>query len=163
LDTDKNCSLAIFAMTRLSVPAAADENKPIKALKMDPAKLAGIGLAAGEPFFGAEDVLEGSHKPRGEVLHYGEELVLEVYEDDEATIRVTEPFEYDEYVWILSGKLVLTDSEGEVQEFVAGESLVVPKGFTGIWQMVGNYREFIVIQRSSYEAAHGDTHAPAAD
>jgi uncharacterized cupin superfamily protein len=41
------------------------------------------------------------------------------------------------------------------QEYVAGDSLVVPKGFTGTWKMLGNFRELIVIEREAYEQAYG--------
>jgi uncharacterized cupin superfamily protein len=56
-------------------------------------------------------------------------------------------------VLVLNGKLILTDANGKVQGFVAGDSLMVPKGFTGTWQMLGNYRELIVVDRESYENA----------
>jgi uncharacterized cupin superfamily protein len=78
---------------------------------------------------------------------------VEVYEDDPATFAITKPFPVDEYVLVLNGKLILTDANGKVQEFVAGDSLMVPKGFTGTWQMLGNYRELIVVDRESYEKA----------
>ena len=108
---------------------------------MDPDKLAGINLPAEEPFVAPEDVLEGNHRPRGEILHYGEQLIMEVYEDDAATFNFGEPSLFDEFVQVLSGKLILTGTDGVSQEFVAGDSLVVPKGFTGTWKMLGNYRE----------------------
>jgi hypothetical protein len=28
---------------------------------------------------------------------------------------------------------------------------MVPKGFTGIWKMLGNYRELVAIERAAYE------------
>ena len=139
----------------LAVPAVADEDNVIRAVIMDPGKLAGIDLPAEEAFMDAEDVLEGNHRPRGEILHYGEQLITEVYEDEPATFRFGEPTLYDEFVTILSGKLILTASDGVSQEFVAGDSFVVPKGFTGIWKMLGNYRELIVIERKAYEEAYG--------
>ncbi len=46
-------------------------------------------------------------------------------------------------------------SDGESQEFVQGDSLLSPKGFTGTYQTLGNYRELIVIEREGYEAAYG--------
>ena len=63
------------------------------------------------------------------------------------------PSPVDEFVLILNGKLILTDANGKVQEFIAGDSLMVPKGFSGTWQMLGNYRELIVVDRGSYENA----------
>ena len=123
--------------------------------RMNPDKIAGLGLKKEEPFIPADDVLEGEHKPRGEVLFRGDELIIEVYEDEAATFAITKPFPFDEFVMVVSGKLILTDAADRVQEFVAGESVVVPKGFTGIWKMEGNYRELIAIERTAYDNADG--------
>lgn len=147
--------LALCVCLMMSLPVAADEVKVVRAVKMDPEKLSGIDLPDEETFIAPEDVLDGNHRPRGEVLHYGEQLIMEVYEDDPATFRLAEPAVYDEFVLVLSGKLILTGSDGAAQEFVAGDSLLVPKGFTGTWQMLGNYRELIAIERNAYEEAYG--------
>jgi uncharacterized cupin superfamily protein len=125
---------------------------------MDRDKLAGINLPPEETFMPPEDVLQGNHRPRGEVLHYGEQLIMEVYEDDPATFLFDEPSTFDEFVMILSGKLILTGPDGVSQAFVAGDSLVVPKDFTGTWQMLGNYRELAIFERKAYENEWG---APA--
>jgi len=58
-------------------------------------------------------------------------------------------------VLVLSGMLILTDSRGTVHEYFPGDSLMVPKGFTGIWRMLGNYRELITIERAAYERVFG--------
>ena len=89
------------------------------------------------------------------MLYQGKELIMEIYEDDAATFAITDPFPFDEYVLVLSGKLILTDANGQVQEFAAGDSLVVPKGFTGTWKMLGNYREFIAVAKEAYVNASG--------
>jgi uncharacterized cupin superfamily protein len=122
---------------------------------MNSDKIAGLGLVEEEPFIPPDQILEGAHKPRGAPLFQGDELVIEVYEDEPATFAITQPFPYDEFVMVVSGKLILTDAAGQVQEFVAGESLVVPKGFTGIWKMEGSYRELIAIERTAYDNANG--------
>ena len=130
-------------------------------VRMNPDKLAGGDLPPSEPFITPDQVLEGSHRPRGEVLYQGEELVMEIYEDDAATYAIKEPFPVDEYVQVLSGKLILTDSRGTLHEYFPGDSLMVPKGFTGIWKMLGNYRELVAIDRAAYERAYGSL--PSAD
>ena len=156
--------MLVFAGASMQTQAAPEEAggnemEEVKAqttpspVRMNPDKLAGVDLTAGEPFIAPEDLLEGSHRPRGDSLYWGKELVVEVFEDDPATHAIAEPFPVDEYVMVLSGKLILTDADGQVQEFVAGDSLMVPKGFTGTWQMLGNYRELIVVERESYENA----------
>ena len=156
--------LALCTVLLVAGPTAAEEaggsaKEEVKVqtapspVRMNPDKLAGVDLSAGEPFIAPEDILEGSHRPRGDSLYWGKELIVEIYEDDPATFAIAEPFPVDEYVMVLSGKLILTDADGQVQEFVAGDSLMVPKGFTGTWQMLGNYRELIVVERESYENA----------
>ena len=158
--------LALCAALLVAGPVAAEEGrgeamKEVKVqtapspVRMNPDKLAGVDLPAGEPFIAPEAVLEGSHRPRGEMLYRGKELTMEIYEDDPATFAITDPFPFDEYVLVLSGKLILTDAGGQVHEFVAGDSLVVPKGFTGIWKMLGNYRELIAVGTAAYENAFG--------
>jgi len=148
-------AFGLCATLFLGVAVVANETPAVRAVKMDPEKLAGINLPAEEQFIAPEDVVEGNHKPRGEVLHYGDQLIMEVYEDDEATFRFGEPTLYDEFILILSGKLILTGTDGVSQEFVAGDSLLVPKGFAGTWKMRGNYRELIAIERTAYELAWG--------
>jgi len=123
--------------------------------RMSPDKIAGLGLAEDEPFIPPDQILEGAHKPRGEVLFYGDELVTLVYEDEAGTFAIPQPFPYDEFVMVVSGKLTLTDATDQVQAFVAGESVVVPRGFTGIWKMEGNYRELVAIERTAYDNANG--------
>ncbi len=143
-------AVMLGATLALSSPAIGEDSTagakavPIP-VRMNPDKLAGVGLPAGEPFIAPEALLEGSHRARGDVLYQGKELIMEVYEDDPATFAITDPFPFDEYVLVLSGKLILTDAGGQVHEFVAGDSLVVPKGFTGTWKMLGNYRELVAI------------------
>ncbi len=70
-------------------------------------------------------------------------------------MRFDEPFLYDEFVTVLSGKAILTPAGGVPQEFITGDSFVIPKGFHGTWQMFGNYRELIVVERQAYEEAYG--------
>ena len=41
-----------------------------------------------------------------------------------------------------------------MHEFVAGDSLVVPKGWIGTWKMLGNYRELIAVATDAYEKAY---------
>jgi hypothetical protein len=145
-----------FALCALSLASAADETEALTAVQLDPEKLAGVGLPAEEPWVAPEDLLSGSHDPRGEILFAGEQVIVEVYEDDEATFAGGDGFLFDEFVLILSGKLVLTNPDGVVQEFVAGDSLVVPKGYKGTWEMQGDYRELVVIERKAYEEAYGE-------
>ena len=56
-------------------------------------------------------------------------------------------YDIDEFVLVVSGALILTADGGAPQKFEAGESVLVPKGFTGTWEMQGEFRELVVIKR----------------
>jgi len=144
-------ALLLFA----SVAAAEEETPGAPApVGLDADKLAGLGLEEFEPF-PKEIVLSGRSKHSYHTFFSGEEIVVEVYEAEPAKLKIDEPWPYDEFIYVLSGKLVLTDARGEVTQFVAGESLVVPKGFVGTWDMQGNFRELVVIEKKAYERAEG--------
>jgi uncharacterized cupin superfamily protein len=146
----------------LSAPVASEELQESEKLKaviaptgMNSDYMAGVGLTAGEPFMAPEDVKDGIHSPRGAVLYRSDELVIEIYEDGPVTFVFEEPFPHDEFVQILSGKSILTDTNGVKHEYSAGESMVVPNGFTGTWEMLGNYRGLLAINRAAYDKAYG--------
>ena len=134
--------------------ALEDLRQLVSVVRLDREKLAGLGLEE-YPALPAEVVLEGGSGHRGHVFFMGDEIVVEVWDADASKLAITDPFPYDEFVTILSGKLILTDEQGMSAEYSAGESLVVPKGFTGIWQMLGNYRELVVIEKEAYVREEG--------
>ena len=149
----QNAILLAVLLLFAAVAVAEEENIGAPApVRLDADKLAGLGLEEFEPF-PKEMVLSGRSKHSYHTFFSGEEVVVEVYEAVPAKLKIDEPWPYDEFIHVLSGKLVLTDARGEVTEFVAGESLVVPKGFVGIWDMQGNFRELVVIEKKAYERA----------
>ncbi len=99
---ERYMGLALCAALLVTGPVAAEEDgkRAMNELKvqtapspvrMNPDKLAGVDLPAEEPFVAPEAVLEGSHRPRGEMLYQGKELIMEIYEDDPATFAITDP------------------------------------------------------------------------
>jgi uncharacterized cupin superfamily protein len=101
-----------------------------------------------------ELVLSGTNKHWQKILHTGEFVVV-VYESEAAVIDVSYPFPYDEYVLVLEGEVILTSSSGESQRYGLGESFVVPKGWTGTWDMPVKYREKIVVERKAWDESEG--------
>lgn len=155
--TGRLALVGLFTVAAVSTTGAAEEEKPTASapVRLDRDKLAGLGLEEYPPF-PAEIVLSGRSKHRFHTFFSGEEIVVEVYEAEPAKLKVDEPWPYDEFITLLSGKLVLTDEKGKVQEYAAGESLVVPKGFRGTWEMIGNFRELVVIEKKAYERAEAE-------
>jgi hypothetical protein len=123
---------------------------------LDREKLAGLGLSEYPPM-PDEEVIEGGAGNRGKIFFSGDELVVGVWEADAAILAIREPLAYDEFVTILSGKLILTDNQGVATEYLPGESVVVPKGFVGTWEMLGNFREIYVLEKAAFvRAAYGE-------
>ncbi|MEK9542584.1 MAG: cupin domain-containing protein [Luminiphilus sp.] len=101
-----------------------------------------------------EVVLSGASKHGQKVLHSGN-VVAALYGAEAARLSVGEPFPYDEYVLVLSGEVTLTSNSGESQTFGTGDSFLVPKGWTGTWDMPGRYLEKIVVETAAWNAAEG--------
>jgi len=74
-----------------------------------------------------------------------------IYASDPGTLNIAD-YPFDEYVLVMSGTSVLTDSAGVSQTFKAGDSFMVPKGFTGTWELQGDYRELFIMESQSMAA-----------
>ena len=101
-----------------------------------------------------EVVLSGANKHGQKVLHSGN-VVAALYGAEAARLSVSEPFPYDEYVLVLAGEVTLTSDGGHSKTFGTGDSFLVPKGWTGIWDMPGRYLEKIVVETAAWNAAEG--------
>jgi len=51
----------------------------------------------------------------------------------------------DEFCMMLEGEAVLTDAAGVSRRYAAGDAFVVPAGFRGSWQSIGNVRKYYAI------------------
>ena len=51
----------------------------------------------------------------------------------------------DEFCYIIEGKVRIKSKSGIVQEFSAGDSFVIPSGFSGTWESLTEVRKFWVI------------------
>ena len=127
-------------------------------LRVDPAKLAGRGLEeipfavanpAGNP---RRIVVPTERKPRMSVVFQGDVIVI-VYESSPGKVEL-EDFGYDEFIHVLEGKLIVTPTGETPMETEAGGHVVLPRGFSGTWEMVGDpYRELVVMEYETWRAA----------
>jgi uncharacterized cupin superfamily protein len=152
----RSAAVLVLLLAAVSCAEEAEEAKvgTLSPVRLDAEKLAGRGLESFEPF-PKEIVVSGRSEHSFHTFFSGEEVVVEVYQAEPAKLKIDEPWPYDEFIHLLSGELVLTDSTGKVTRYVAGESLVVPKGFLGTWEMVGKFRELVVIEKKAYVRAEG--------
>jgi len=128
-----------------SLACAADSSSPVR---LDADKMAGLNLTSVPPDAYADILVDGSLNMRVASLFSGEELRVSIFESTPATTdHRTRPTDVDEFVYVLSGKLILTEPDGTRHEFLPGNALVLPVGYTGTWEMQGNYRELVVLMQ----------------
>jgi len=139
-------ALALYVAISVGTMAfAADSVAPVR---LDRNKIAGLGLTPVPPDAYADILVGGKLNIRVAPLFTGKELRASIFESTPAkTDHRTRPNDTDEFVLVLSGKLILTEPNGTAQEFLPGDSLVLPVGYTGTWEMQGNYRELVVLMQ----------------
>jgi uncharacterized cupin superfamily protein len=116
-------------------------------IRLDPEKLAGLGLNELAPY-PDEVVLSGkSIHERWQFSH--DELFVGAYQAEPAKLAL-ENYPHDEFMYLLSGKISITDEHGNLEEFYPGQALVLKKGFNGTFEMHGNVRKIAIINGDRY-------------
>ena len=79
-----------------------------------------------------------------EQKHSGEVLVrVGVWEAGAGKSQITN-FPFTEYVLMISGTVVVTDKGGVPRKFSAGDTFVIPKGWSGEWDVKERMKKQIV-------------------
>ena len=150
-------ALSLNASRSFSDDTSTEETPPmarIVPIAVEQSYLDGLGLVAADlSASGPNDDNVTSDAPienSSHVFHMGK-IMVAVYEAAPGKVHIDDA-RYDEFVHILEGRLILSLEDGETFEFKKGDSLVVPKGFTGHWHMPEKYRELIVIDTSYLES-----------
>ena len=133
-------ALAVLSLSSLGGDADTSTANP---LRLEPEKVPYSEMNTDMPPWPDEDVLSGVSEHRYKTLYSGD-INVAIYEAKPMTLRIKD-YSIDEFVTVVSGVLVLTAEGGAPQRFDVGESVLVPKGFTGTWEMLGNFREMVVI------------------
>ena len=134
--------LVVAAISLRKTASAADDTAPVR---LDRNKMAGIGLTAIPPDAYKDILVGGELNMRVATLFAGKELNVGIFSSTPAkTDHRKRPTDGDEFVNVLSGKLILTEPGGVAHEFLPGDALVLPAGYTGTWEMQGDYREIAI-------------------
>jgi len=138
--------LAVAVAGSVWLGSAIPQGGSPKPVRLDQDKIAGLGLTAIPPDAYQDILVGGKLDMQVATLFEGTELRVSIFESTPAkTDHRTRPTDVDEFVYVLSGKLILTEPNGTRHEYVPGDSLVLPIGYTGTWEMQGNYRELVVL------------------
>lgn len=148
--------LQIFFIVILSVIPQLNHagDTPDKAIPepvlLDKNKITGKGLTPLEAPWPKRMLVSGVESHRSDTLFTGQ-LVVSIYDADDGVVKIKN-YPFDEFVHVLNGRAILTAEGSAPQTFETGDSFVVPKGFTGTWEMQDNFREMIVIEKNANEA-----------
>jgi uncharacterized cupin superfamily protein len=121
--------------------------EPNNLIRLDSNKLAGLGLDEFAPY-PADTILSGkSAHERWQFDH--DELFVGAYQAAPAKLAL-ENYPYDEFMYLLSGKIEIIDLDGHLESFLPGQALVLKKGFTGTFEMIGNVRKIAIVAGEQY-------------
>lgn len=67
-----------------------------------------------------------------------------MYRSGEVRAEITEPYGVHEYMHFLEGGVTLTSSDGTVTEVRAGDSVVIPADWTGVWDTEGYTKIYVI-------------------
>jgi uncharacterized cupin superfamily protein len=143
------CAFGLLVFISVSVPVTA-QNTTTSPVRLDRDKIAGLGLTVIPPDSYKDILVAGQLNMKVATLFSGKELSVSIFECTPAkTDHRTRANASDEFVYVLSGKLILTEPNGMVHQYQPGDSLVLPQGYTGTWEMQGNYREIAITAKKT--------------
>lgn len=129
------CASAGLAATA----AAADAVQPIRITN---AQVAGAIFDDFEPVVKTED---------GNTTHDVEFFLSKdrkfdagMYRSGKLRAEIRQPYGVNEYMHFLEGGVTLTSSDGTVTEIRAGDSVVIPEDWTGVWDTEGYTKIYVI-------------------
>ena len=67
-----------------------------------------------------------------------------MYRSGKVRMEINEPYGVNEYMHFLEGGVTLTSSDGTVTEVKAGDSVVIPAEWTGVWDTEGYTKIYVI-------------------
>lgn len=138
----------LFGVAILATQAVIGDGpieSPPTPMRLEPGAVNYSEMESDMPPWPEEQILAGHSEHRYKYLYSGD-IDVAIYQAKPMVLQI-DNYDIDEFVLVVSGALILTADGGSPQKFVAGESVLVPKGFTGTWEMQGEFRELVVMMR----------------
>ena len=121
-------------------PLAADQ--AVHPVKMGAAQIAGGIFQDYEPVVTERN---GNTTHDVEIFRSGDDQFdAGMYRSGKVRAEITEPYGVHEYMHFLEGGVTLTSSDGTVTEIAAGDSVVIPKEWTGVWDTEGYTKIYVI-------------------
>ncbi|MBU6475341.1 MAG: DUF861 domain-containing protein [Alphaproteobacteria bacterium] len=96
-----------------------------------------------------EKTISGAPQAAYKILHTGKsgDFSAGIYECTAGKWKVS--YTEDEFCTLIEGRLRMTSDAGEVQEFQAPDSFVIPSGYAGVWEPLTKLRKFFAIHEKT--------------
>jgi uncharacterized cupin superfamily protein len=132
------CACLALTFAGGSVQAA----DPVHPVKMSKEQIAGRIFEDYEPLVSTH---EGNTTHDVEVFRTDSGLFdAGMYRSGKVRAEITEPYGVHEYMHFLEGGVTLTSSDGTVTEVNAGDSVVIPADWTGVWDTEGYTKIYVI-------------------
>lgn len=82
-------------------------------------------------------------------------ITIDVWATQDGGTLLIRDYPFDQYVRVLEGSTTLKSTDGALRSFAAGESFVLPRGFSGTWTLSKGFRELLVIESKSLKQGIG--------
>jgi len=135
--------MSICAWLALSALAGTVQaGEPSHPVKMSKEQIAGSIFEDYEPVISSHD---GNTTHDVEVYRTESGLFdAGMYRSGKVRAEINEPYGVHEYMHFLEGGVTLTSSDGTVTEIRAGDSVVIPADWTGIWDTEGYTKIYVI-------------------
>lgn len=93
----------------------------------------------------ADRVIDGAPRTAHSILHASAsgEFNAGIYQSTRGKWRIS--YTEDEFCTLIEGRVRLTNDAGEIQEYAAPDSFIIPAGYQGTWESLSDVRKFFVI------------------
>lgn len=144
MKSDNRCvfQAVLFTLLLLVVHSSVLAGEAVHPVKMSKAQIAGGIFEDYEPYVSTDN---------GNTTHDVEVFRTEsgqfdagMYRSGKVRFDITEPYGVNEYMHFLEGGVTLTSSDGTVTEITAGDSVVIPKEWTGVWETDGYMKIYVI-------------------
>ncbi|MGI9318492.1 MAG: cupin domain-containing protein [bacterium] len=125
----------VVAIVLISLSTAVSDDSP-RIVLIDSATPTKALLAKPGTYLGEKFVFEQEHS--------GNTLVRIGLWEAGPGKSIIENFPFTEYVLMVSGSVIVTEEDGTSREFVAGDTFVIPKGWSGVWDVQKRMKKQIV-------------------
>jgi len=130
----------LLASTAICSSALADDT--VQPVKMSKAQIAGSIFEDYEPI-----VVDHNGNTTHDVevfLSSNKQFDAGMYRSGKVRAEINEPYGVNEYMHFLEGGVTLTSSDGTVTEIKAGDAVVIPAEWTGVWDTEGYTKIYVI-------------------